>query len=47
MIMTGVRPINVTNLMWEYVSEDLSEIVYPARTKARGAMKTQKEFAFL
>ena len=45
MIMTGVRPINVTNLMWEYVSEDLSEIVYPAGTEGmRGAMKTQKEF---
>jgi len=45
MIMTGVRPINVTNLKWKYISEDLSEIVYPAgEIGMRGAMKNQKEF---
>lgn len=45
MIITGVRPINVTNLKWSYVSDDLSEIIYPAGTIGmRGAMKTQKEF---
>lgn len=45
MILTGVRPINVCNLKWEWIQEDLSEIVYPGGvTGMRGAMKTQKEF---
>ncbi len=45
MILTGVRPINVSNLQWEWVSDDFSEIVYPASTIGmRGAMKTQKAF---
>lgn len=45
MIMTGVRPVNITNLMWKYVSDDLSEIVYPSGVVGiRGAMKSQKEF---
>ncbi|CDG20649.1 Site-specific recombinase, phage integrase family [Xenorhabdus poinarii G6] len=45
MILTGVRPINVTNLRWDYINEITSEIVYPAGlTGMRGAMKTQKEF---
>ncbi|MCW7547121.1 integrase family protein [Photorhabdus sp. APURE] len=45
MILTGVRPINVANLRWEYVNEDAGEIIYPAGlTGMRGAMKTQKEF---
>lgn len=43
MILTGVRPINVCNLKWEWVFDD--EIVYPGGvTGMRGAMKTQKEF---
>ena len=45
MIMTGVRPVNITNLMWKYVADDLSEIVYPSGVVGiRGAMKSQKEF---
>ena len=45
MILTGVRPINVSNLRWDYVDSDLAEIIYPAGvTGMRGAMKTQKEF---
>lgn len=45
MIITGVRPINVCNLKWDFVSGDMSEIVYPAGVMGmRGAMKTQKEF---
>lgn len=45
MILTGVRPINVSNLRWEYVDLDNLEIIYPAGvTGMRGAMKTQKEF---
>ncbi|WP_437614437.1 recombinase, partial [Erwinia sp. V71] len=45
MILTGVRPINVTNLRWVYVAGDLSVITYPAGViGTRGAMKTQKEF---
>lgn len=45
MILTGVRPINVCNLRWDFVSEDMGEIVYPAGVVGmRGAMKTQKEF---
>ncbi|MGF6559253.1 integrase [Erwinia aphidicola] len=45
MIITGVRPINVSNLLWDYVSDDLSMITYPAGViGTRGAMKTQKEF---
>ncbi|KMV68816.1 recombinase [bacteria symbiont BFo2 of Frankliniella occidentalis] len=45
MILTGVRPINVSNLQWDYVREDIKEIVYPAGIIGmRGAMKTQKEF---
>ncbi|MGJ0579284.1 recombinase [Xenorhabdus bovienii] len=45
MILTGVRPINVSNLRWEYINEDAGEIIYPAGlTGMRGAMKTQKEF---
>jgi len=46
MILTGVRPINVSNLRWEYVASDLSVITYPAGViGTRGAMKTQKEFS--
>lgn len=45
MILTGVRPINVVNLKWEYVDLDNLEITYPAGLIGmRGAMKTQKEF---
>lgn len=45
MILTGVRPINVSNLRWEYVDLDNLEIIYPVGvTGMRGAMKTQKEF---
>ena len=45
MILTGVRPINIENLKWEYVSDDMREIVYPAGVIGMlGAMKTQKEF---
>ncbi|OOE36977.1 recombinase [Salinivibrio kushneri] len=45
MILTGVRPINVCNLKWEYIDEAMSEIVYPAAVIGlRGAMKTQGEF---
>lgn len=45
MILTGVRPINVHNLKWGYVSPDMSEIAYPSSTVGmRGAMKTEKEF---
>ncbi|MDO6525409.1 hypothetical protein Q4519_06900 [Motilimonas sp. 1_MG-2023] len=45
MILTGVRPININNLRWEYVNEEILEIIYPAGiTGMRGAMKTQKEF---
>jgi integrase len=45
MILTGVRPINVSNLRWEYIDETAGEIVYPAGLAGmRGAMKTQKEF---
>ncbi|MEG0280765.1 MAG: recombinase [Morganella sp. (in: enterobacteria)] len=45
MILTGVRPINVSNLKWEYINKDMTEITYPAGvTGMRGAMKTQKEF---
>ncbi|MFD2179557.1 recombinase [Veronia pacifica] len=45
MILTGVRPINVCNLQWSWVKEDLSEIIYPATVIGmRGAMKTEKEF---
>lgn len=45
MVLTGVRPINVCNLKWDYVREDVKEIVYPAGVIGmRGAMKTQKEF---
>lgn len=45
MILSGVRPVNVCNLRWEYVSDNLDEIVYPAGVIGmRGAMKTQKEF---
>lgn len=45
MILTGVRPININNLRWEYINEAAGEIVYPAGiTGMRGAMKTQKEF---
>lgn len=45
MILTGVRPINVSNLRWDYVNDATGEIVYPAGlTGMRGAMKTQKEF---
>lgn len=45
MIITGVRPVNVCNLKWSYLNNDLSEIVYPGGlTGMRGAMKTQKEF---
>lgn len=43
MILTGVRPINLNNLKWEYVQDD--EIVYPASTvDRRGAMKNRAEF---
>lgn len=46
MILTGVRPINVTNLEWQFIDEDLTVITYPAGViGTRGAMKTQKEFA--
>lgn len=45
MIITGVRPINVHNLRWDYVHEDAGEIVYPEGVIGmRGAMKTQKAF---
>ncbi|MDC9593543.1 recombinase [Xenorhabdus sp. IM139775] len=45
MILTGVRPINVSNLRWEYINETAGEIIYPAGLPGmRGAMKTQKEF---
>lgn len=45
MILTGVRPINIANLRWDYVDLDNLEITYPAGlTGMRGAMKTQKEF---
>ncbi|WP_217898167.1 tyrosine-type recombinase/integrase [Zobellella denitrificans] len=45
MILTGVRPVNVCNLKWEYISGDMREITYPEGvTGMRGAMKTQKEF---
>ncbi|MGV2470236.1 tyrosine-type recombinase/integrase, partial [Bacillus subtilis] len=47
MILTGVRPINIANLRWDYVDLDNLEITYPAGlTGMRGAMKTQKEFMF-
>lgn len=45
MIITGVRPINVHNLRWDYVHEEAGEIVYPEGVIGmRGAMKTQKAF---
>ncbi|MGR3754965.1 tyrosine-type recombinase/integrase [Edwardsiella anguillarum] len=45
MILTGIRPININNLRWDYVSHDMQDIVYPAGLIGmRGAMKTQKEF---
>ncbi|CAG8998084.1 MAG: hypothetical protein CENE_00015 [Candidatus Celerinatantimonas neptuna] len=45
MIIYGLRPINVVDLKWEWVADDLSEIVYPAGIPGlRGAMKTNKEF---
>ncbi|HFF8940538.1 tyrosine-type recombinase/integrase [Serratia marcescens] len=45
MILTGVRPINVSNLRWSFINEQAGEIVYPAGVIGmRGAMKTQKEF---
>lgn len=45
MILTGLRPINICNLKWEYIKEEVGEIVYPAGVNGmRGAMKTQKEF---
>jgi integrase len=45
MIITGVRPVNVCNLKWDFVSTDKQEIIYPAgMIGMRGAMKTQKEF---
>lgn len=45
MIITGVRPINVHNLRWDYVHEETGEIVYPEGVIGmRGAMKTQKGF---
>lgn len=45
MILTGVRPINVSNLEWAFIADDLSSITYPAGViGTRGAMKTQKEF---
>lgn len=45
MILTGVRPINVSNLRWDFVDEVAGEITYPAGIIGmRGAMKTQKEF---
>lgn len=45
MILTGVRPINVSNLRWSFINELAGEIVYPAGVIGmRGAMKTQKEF---
>ncbi|MBK5075151.1 recombinase [Budviciaceae bacterium CWB-B4] len=45
MILYGVRPINIHNLEWSYVTDDFSEIIYPAGLIGmRGAMKTQKEF---
>lgn len=48
MILTGVRPINVTNLEWRFIDDDLTIITYPAGViGTRGAMKTQKEFAML
>ena len=43
MIITGVRPININNLRWDYVNEDADEIVYPEGVIGmRGAMKTQR-----
>ena len=42
MILTGVRPINVVNLKWEYVDLDNLEITYPAGLWACVVMKTQK-----
>ncbi|HEN5014670.1 recombinase [Klebsiella pneumoniae] len=46
MILTGVRPINVTNLEWRFIDDELTVITYPAGViGTRGAMKTQKEFA--
>ncbi|NEG58230.1 recombinase [Pantoea agglomerans] len=46
MILTGVRPINVSNLEWRFIDDDLTVITYPAGViGTRGAMKTQKEFA--
>lgn len=45
MIITGVRPINIHNLRWDYVNEMAGEIVYPEGVIGmRGAMKTQKAF---
>lgn len=45
MIITGVRPINVHNLRWDYVNENAGEIIYPEGVSGmRGAMKTQKAF---
>lgn len=45
MILTGVRPINIGNLRWDFVDEEAGEIIYPAGIIGmRGAMKTQKEF---
>lgn len=45
MIITGVRPINVCNLRWDWVNDELTEITYPAAVIGmRGAMKTQTEF---
>lgn len=44
MTLTGMRPINVSNLQWDYVRKDIKEIVYPEGIIGkRGAMKTQKE----
>jgi len=43
MILTGIRPINLSNLKWSYVTDN--EIIYPATTIGlRGAMKNQREF---
>ncbi|HED1914418.1 TPA: tyrosine-type recombinase/integrase [Kluyvera cryocrescens] len=45
MIITGVRPINIHNLRWDYVNENAGEIIYPEGVSGmRGAMKTQKAF---
>nr|CDS58717.1 conserved hypothetical protein [Serratia symbiotica] len=45
MILTGVRPININNLKWDYIDQNMQEIVYPTGLIGmRGAMKTQKEF---